>query len=62
MPFLFKRRGQFYCLRTESFLRENRLVMTKTLPMELSEMEVQDIDTLEDWELAEIKYMRINNK
>ena len=27
----------------------------------LSEMEVQDIDTLEDWEMAEIKYLRRNS-
>ena len=29
------------------------------IPLILSEMEVQDIDTLEDWEIAEIKYRRL---
>lgn len=48
--------GQFYCLRTESFLRENRLFMTRTVPLELSEMEVQDIDNEDDWKIAELKY------
>ena len=54
--------GQFYCMRTESFLAENRLFMTKTVPLELSEMEVQDIDNEVDWKLAELKYQLINNR
>ena len=29
------------------------------IPLILSEMEVQDIDTPEDWEIAEIKYRRL---
>lgn len=48
--------GQFYCMRTESFLRENRLFMTKTIPLELTELEVQDIDNEVDWKIAELKY------
>ena len=48
--------GQFYCLNTESFLRQRVLVMEKTVPLILPEMEVQDIDTKQDWRLAEIKY------
>jgi len=54
--------GQFYCMRTEGFLAENRLFMTKTVPLELSEMEVQDIDNEVDWKLAELKYQLINNR
>ena len=54
--------GQFYCLRTESFLEQNRLFMTKTVPLELSEMEVQDIDNEDDWEIAELKYEMRNRK
>lgn len=48
--------GQFYCLRTESFLQQNSLFMTKTVPLVLDELEVQDIDTEEDWKIAELKY------
>lgn len=48
--------GQFYFVKTESFLRENSVVTSKSLPIVLDEYEVQDIDTLEDWEMAEIKY------
>lgn len=48
--------GQFYCLKTESFLQQKGLVMEKTVPLILSEEEVQDIDTEEDWKLAEMKF------
>lgn len=48
--------GQFYCIRVESFLKQRGLVMEKTVPLVLSEMEIQDIDTEEDWKLAELKY------
>lgn len=48
--------GQFYCLRTKSFLEQRVLVMRKTVPLVLPEMEIQDIDTEEDWELAQVKY------
>lgn len=48
--------GQFYCVRTESFERQQTLVMEKTVPLILSEMEIQDIDTEEDWRLAEVKF------
>lgn len=48
--------GQFYCLRTSSFLQQKKMVMEKTLPFVLPESEVQDIDTEEDWKIAEAKY------
>ena len=54
--------GQFYCFRTESFLRQKRLVMDKTIPFELPELEAQDIDTEEDWEIAEVKYRVLNRR
>lgn len=48
--------GQFYFLNVESFLAQDVMVMKKTVPLILSEMEIQDIDTEEDWKLAELKY------
>ena len=48
--------GQFYCVKAKDFLREKRLVMEKTKAIVVKESEVQDIDTFEDWKLAEIKY------
>lgn len=48
--------GQFYLLRTKDLLEERRLFLSKSVPMILKESEVQDIDTEEDWKLAELKY------
>jgi pseudaminic acid cytidylyltransferase len=48
--------GQFYWVRTEIFLKEKTFFTSKCFPMILPEIEVQDIDTLEDFKLAELKY------
>lgn len=54
--------GQFYCLNTESFLEQQALVMTNTYPIILNETEVQDIDSFQDWELAELKYKLVREQ
>jgi len=51
--------GQFYFLRTSAFLEHRRLVMPHTIPVMVPESEAQDIDTDEDWKLAEIKYNKM---
>lgn len=48
--------GQFYCLNRAGFARQKTTVMEKTIPVVLSELEIQDIDTEEDWRVAEAKY------
>ena len=48
--------GQFYCYRTEPFIKKET-GRTK-LPLVLPESETQDIDNFSDWELAEIKYRK----
>jgi N-acylneuraminate cytidylyltransferase len=48
--------GQFYCLRTKSLLEQKRLFANYTIPIEIPESEVQDIDNEEDWKIAEMKY------
>jgi pseudaminic acid cytidylyltransferase len=52
--------GQFYCLNTKSILEQKKLFALHTIPMEMSELEVQDIDNDEDWKLAEVKYSFLN--
>lgn len=52
--------GQFYACRTAPFLEAGTTDVPRLLPLVLSEMEVQDIDTLEDFEIAEIKYRRLH--
>lgn len=48
--------GQFYVFRTEAFKRNQKLMVGNILPLIVSELEVQDIDNLVDWKIAEIKY------
>lgn len=48
--------GQFYCLDTARFMEKLSLFGDTTKELILDEMEVQDIDTLTDWKLAELKY------
>lgn len=48
--------GQFYWIKKEALLKEKRFFVENTYAIELPESEVQDIDTEEDWKLAEIKY------
>lgn len=51
--------GQFYACRTSSFMKAGTTDVENLVPLILSEMEIQDIDTPEDWEIAEIKYRRL---
>ena len=48
--------GQFYFCRTAAFLRCRTLITPDTVPFVLNPEEVQDIDTLSDWVIAEEKY------
>ena len=50
--------GQFYFVKTDVFMRTKRLITDNTLPFIFPETEVQDIDSEEDWEIAEMKYER----
>ena len=61
LPKVFHDCGQFYACRTALFLEAGTTDVAKLVPLILSEMEVQDIDTIEDWEIAEIKYRRLFN-
>ena len=51
--------GQFYVFKTDSFIKTKKITAGKILPMVIPETEVQDIDTEEDWALAEMKYRLI---
>lgn len=48
--------GQFYFIRFDALIRERTLFCRNTVPMKMSELEVQDIDNETDWLLAEQKY------
>lgn len=48
--------GQFYCLNARSFREQKVIWMKNVVPFIQDESNVQDIDTLEDWKIAEMKY------
>ena len=51
--------GQFYCCRTAPFLEYKTTDLPHMVPMVMSELEVQDIDNPDDWEIAELKYQKM---
>ena len=54
--------GQFYFVNTESFSKSGELIGNNTIPLIVDELEVQDIDTMQDWIIAENKYKLMINK
>jgi len=56
LPPSFHDCGQFYFIKVENFLKNKKLFTEFTIPFEMPESEVQDIDNEEDWKVAEIKY------
>lgn len=48
--------GQFYVLNVEIFKKTRKMVTKNTGAIEISEMEMQDIDNEIDWKMAELKY------
>lgn len=54
--------GQFYWIRTALFLSSGKVYGRTSVPIVLNESEVQDIDTEEDWKMAEIKFELLARK
>lgn len=48
--------GQFYTFTVDFFIKTQSLWGKNTAGLVLSELEVQDLDTMTDWQLAEMKY------
>lgn len=53
--------GQYYWLKTSSFLKEKRLFTANSGALVVSGLHAQDIDTVIDWKIAEIKYTLMLN-
>jgi N-acylneuraminate cytidylyltransferase len=51
--------GMFYMIKTVVMLEEKSLIPAKTMAYIMDGREVQDIDTMEDWVMAELKYKLI---
>lgn len=56
LPETYHDAGQFYLLDAQKFLSEKRIYSKDALPVILPRILVQDIDSPEDWETAEILY------
>lgn len=54
--------GQFYFYKTSAFIEKKGEFLEGIIPFEMQESEVQDIDTPQDWEIAEQKYQRLYQK
>lgn len=55
LPIAYHDAGQWYWMRVADFERGRKVFADRCLPVELSELEVQDIDNEVDWKLAELK-------
>ena len=52
---VFHDAGQFYWFNVARFLESGQLMTGNSSGVEVTELEAQDIDTLTDWQLAELK-------
>ena len=53
--------GMFYFLRVDSFRRKKELLIQPSNGIVLNRLKVQDIDTIVDWKLAELKYKLLHD-
>jgi N-acylneuraminate cytidylyltransferase len=60
LPPAFHDAGQFYFFRVKEFLVTGKIFGENSGSIQLSEIEGQDIDTEEDWKLAELKWKLMN--
>ncbi|HSY60888.1 MAG TPA: hypothetical protein VK796_03380, partial [Cytophaga sp.] len=54
--------GQFYFFNVPAFLSSGSLLADNSSGIEISEMEAHDIDTEEDWKVAEFKYLQLKRR
>lgn len=52
--------GQFYWLNSSKFIVNKKILSNNSGAIVLSELESQDIDTYDDWLMAELKYKLLN--
>lgn len=62
LPKRYHDTGLFYWFLTEKIKTEQRLFGENSAGLVISELECHDIDTPDDWEMAEIKYRRLTTK
>lgn len=60
LPPSFQDAAQFYWAKPDAILSGKAILNENTLALEIPESEAQDIDTEEDWRVAELKYRLLN--
>lgn len=53
--------GMFYFCKIEEMKRNKKLIGNKAAYIEMDEMQIQDIDNVSDWKMAEMKYRIMQN-
>lgn len=53
--------GQFYVLNAERFEKNGKILGERIVPIIVDPLEAQDIDRIEDWKIAEMKYELMKN-
>lgn len=63
LPCMYHDVGQFYFVEVEALKKNRKLMAGNCMPYIVSELEVQDIDNITDWRIAELKFqiMKENN-
>lgn len=56
LPETFHDAGQFYWLKTQAFLSHRKMWAPGAVPVRIHRSHTQDIDTIEDWEMAETMF------
>lgn len=57
---MFHDSGLFYWMKNDVFMKEKEIFCEKACLFEIEESKCQDIDTEEDWKIAEMKYKILN--
>jgi pseudaminic acid cytidylyltransferase len=61
LPTTYHDAGQWYWVNTQKLRTFGKLVFETTKGLHLSSFEAHDIDTLDDWKIAELKYEYLQN-
>ena len=59
---VFHDAGQFYWGLTDAWLKNKPIVSENAIPIMIPRDQVHDIDTLEDWQIAEKMFRTFNRK
>lgn len=62
LPHAYHDAGQFYWINAGEFMKEKILFTKNSLPIIIPRYLVQDIDTEEDWETAEMMFLTLKTK